>query len=107
MFAHLNSVTALAARFVLLTFSALGQTHAALEPVPDRLLVLTFDDSVASHYQVVRPILKRHGFGATYFITEGFSFTTNKKDYMKREQIKTLHEDCFEICNKTRHHIGV
>jgi peptidoglycan/xylan/chitin deacetylase (PgdA/CDA1 family) len=107
MFAPLNSVTAWAASFVLLTFLALGQTHAALEPVPDRLLVLTFDDSVASHYQVVRPILKRHGFGATFFITEGFSFPTNKKDYMTWEQIKTLHEDGFEIGNHTRDHLGV
>jgi peptidoglycan/xylan/chitin deacetylase (PgdA/CDA1 family) len=46
----------------------------ALEAVPDKLVVLTFDDSVASHYTVVRPLLKRYGFGATFFITEGFSF---------------------------------
>ena len=50
--------------------------------VPDKLVVLTFDDSVASHYSVVRPLLKRYGFSATFFITEGISFLTNKQDYM-------------------------
>ena len=39
-------------------------TAAATEAVPDKLIVLTFDDSVASHYTVARPLLKRYGFGA-------------------------------------------
>jgi peptidoglycan/xylan/chitin deacetylase (PgdA/CDA1 family) len=69
--------------------------------------VLTFDDSVASHYSVVRPILKRYGFGATFFITEGFSFRTNKQDYMTWEQIAELHRDGFEIGNHTRDHMAV
>lgn len=79
----------------------------ALEPIPDKLVVLTFDDSVASHYSVVRPILKRYGFGATFFITEGFSFRTNKQDYMTWAQIRELHDDGFEIGNHTRDHLGV
>src|SRR5438552_15874711 len=78
-----------------------------LEPVPDKLVVLTFDDSVASHYSVVRPFLKRYGFGATFFITEGFSFRTNKQDYMTWEHIRELHEDGFEIGNHTRDHLSV
>ena len=79
----------------------------ALEPVPDKLVVLTFDDAKASHYSVVRPLLKRYGFGATFFITEGFSFPTNKQDYMTWEQIASLHKDGFEIGNHTRDHLGV
>ena len=79
----------------------------ALEPIPDKLVVLTFDDSVASHYSVVRPLLKEHKFGATFFITEGFSFPTNKTDYMTWAQIRQLHEDGFEIGNHTRDHMGI
>src|SRR5262245_36321378 len=77
------------------------------EAVPDKLVVLTFDDSVVSHYSIVRPILKRYGFGATFFITEGFSFRTNKQDYMTWEQITGLHRDGFEIGNHTRDHMGI
>ncbi len=79
----------------------------AVEPVPDKLIVLTFDDSVSSHYSVVRPLLKKYGFGATFFITEGFSFLTNKQDYMTWEQIAELHRDGFEIGNHTRDHMGI
>lgn len=80
---------------------------SALEPIPDKLVVLTFDDSVASHFTRVRPLLKQYGFGATFFITEGFSFRTNKQDYMTWEQIAQLHKDGFEIGNHTRDHLGV
>ncbi|MBI3849718.1 MAG: polysaccharide deacetylase family protein [Verrucomicrobia bacterium] len=76
----------------------------ALEPIPDKLVVLTFDDSVASQYSVVRPLLKRYKFSATFFITEGFTFPTNKTDYLTWEQIAELHKDGFEIGNHTRDH---
>ncbi|MEY4813667.1 MAG: Peptidoglycan-N-acetylmuramic acid deacetylase PdaA precursor, partial [Verrucomicrobiota bacterium] len=69
----------------------------AAPAVPDKLVVLTFDDSSASHYAVARPVLKRYGFGATFFITEGFTFPTNKKDYLTWGQIAELHRDGFEI----------
>jgi|GEM_PF-429838 len=73
-------------------------------PVPDKLVVLTFDDSVASHATVVAPILQKHGFGGTFFITEGFDFATNKVQYMTWEQISGLNAAGFEIGNHSRHH---
>lgn len=79
----------------------------AAEPVPDKLVVLTFDDSVASQATYVAPLLKKHGFGATFFITEGFEFLVDKKNYMTWEQIKALHDQGFEIGNHTRKHMGV
>jgi peptidoglycan/xylan/chitin deacetylase (PgdA/CDA1 family) len=79
----------------------------AREPIPDKLVVLTFDDSVKSHFTVVRPILLKHGFGATFFVTEGFDFKTNKQHYMSWEEIAHLHQDGFEIGNHTRDHMGV
>jgi peptidoglycan/xylan/chitin deacetylase (PgdA/CDA1 family) len=78
-----------------------------VEPVPDKLVVLTFDDSVASQATFVAPLLKKLGFGATFFITEGFTFLTDKAHYMTWEQIRALHEQGFEIGNHTRSHRGV
>ena len=75
--------------------------------VPDKLVVLTFDDSAVSHAKYAGPLLKKFGFGATFFITEGFNFTTNKKDYMTWEQISGLHKSGFEIGNHTRRHSAV
>jgi peptidoglycan-N-acetylglucosamine deacetylase len=77
------------------------------EPVPDKLVVLTFDDSVASQATFVAPLLKKLGFGATFFITEGFTFLTDKDHYMTWEQIRDLHGQGFEIGNHTRSHRGV
>ncbi len=74
---------------------------------PDKVVVLTFDDSVRSQYEIVRPILLKYGFGATFFITEGFEFTSDKTNYMTWEQIKQLHADGFEIGNHTRDHVGL
>ena len=90
---------------LLLLLSLLAHPQG-LQPIPDKLVVLTFDDSKASHYTVVRPLLKKYGFGATFFITEGFTFHTNKQDYLTWEQIRQLHLDGFEIGNHTGDHMG-
>jgi peptidoglycan/xylan/chitin deacetylase (PgdA/CDA1 family) len=76
-------------------------------PIPDRLVVLTFDDAVKSQFTVARPTLKRYGFGATFFVSEGFNFATDKSNYMTWDEIKALHDDGFEIGNHTRDHMAV
>ena len=90
-----------------LIFALAPATSAALEPIPDKLVVLTFDDSAKSHYTVVRPLLKKYGFGATFFVTEGFDFRDNKTDYMTWDEIAELHQDGFEIGNHTRDHLAI
>ena len=87
--------------------SAKDASESDRASVPDRLVVLTFDDSAITHATHVGPLLKKFGFGATFFITEGFNFTTNKKDYMTWEQIRELHKAGFEIGNHTRRHTAV
>lgn len=85
---------------------ALAFSLQAEEPAK-KVVALTFDDSIISHATFVAPLLKKLGFGATFFITEGFEFKTDKARYMTWEQIKTLHEQGFEIGNHTRHHRAV
>ena len=91
---------------LLYVLVALTASAAAPASVPDKVVVLTFDDASASHHAVARPLLKRLGFGATFFITEGFTFRTNKRDYLTWEQIAELHRDGFEIGNHTRDHLS-
>ncbi len=81
-----------------------ASTALALEPIPDKLVVLTFDDASKSHIKVAAPLLKKHGFGATFFVTEGFDMPTNPRDYMTWDEIAQLHRDGFEIGNHTRNH---
>ena len=82
-------------------------TVVAVEPIPDKLVVLTFDDASKSHVTVVAPLLKKYKFGATFFVTEGFDMVTNKRDYMTWQEIAQLHNDGFEIGNHTRDHMSI
>ena len=47
-------------------------------PVPDRLVVLTFDDGAKSQLTVAAPLLQRYGFGPTFYINEGLRFLADK-----------------------------
>jgi len=51
-----------AAITALLLTIALPWRSAAIEPISERIVVLTFDDSVVSHATFVAPLLKKHGF---------------------------------------------
>jgi peptidoglycan-N-acetylglucosamine deacetylase len=76
--------------------------------VPDKLVVLTFDDAVRSHYTTVAPLLERYGFGATFFVTEfpqpPFSDTTL---YMTWTQMGDLARRGFEVANHSWKHSHV
>lgn len=74
----------------------------AVEPIPDKTVVLTFDDAVKSHRTFVGPLLKEYGFGATFFVTAlWMSDTTN---FMSWQDIAELHQMGFEIGNHSWSH---
>ncbi len=73
------------------------------KPVPDKLVVLTFDDAVSNHATYVAPMLVQLGFGATFFVCE-FPGFENKKQYMTWEQMASLHTMGFEVANHTLSH---
>src|SRR3569623_185518 len=77
----------------------------ALEPIPDKLVVLTFDDAVGNHARFVAPLLKKLGFGATFYVCEFQpDFETNKEQFMTWDEIKSLDSMGFEVGNHTGHH---
>ena len=51
------------------------------KPIPDKTVVFTFDDGCQSDVKFVAPLLKKHGFGATFYITEAMGFKTRKHSY--------------------------
>jgi len=92
--------------FVCATVSAIVAPAQILrQPIPDKVVVLTFDDAVVSHATYVGPLLKEYGFGATFYISEfpkpPFS---DKTLYMTWEQIRMLNQMGFEIGNHTGTH---
>jgi len=77
----------------------------SLQPIPDRLIVLTFDDSVKSQATCVAPLLQDYGFGGTFFVTDDPNF--RGEHYMTWEEIRRLHEAGFEIGNHLGRHADV
>lgn len=86
-----------------------GFAQIVKRPIPDKLVVLTFDDAVISHATYVAPLLKKYGFGATFFVCEfgGNPDFSDKTKYMTWEQIAKINQMGFEIGNHTWHHIHV
>ncbi|MGI9242103.1 MAG: polysaccharide deacetylase family protein [Verrucomicrobiales bacterium] len=86
------------------TFSEAERPAARLKPIPDKLVVLTFDDCNKSDRAFVAEELRKHGFGATFYVTEGLGFLRNKKHYTTWDEIVELNAMGFEIGNHTRSH---
>ena len=81
-------------------------SESGLAPIPDGLVVLTFDDGNKSDVTFVAPKLMEYGFGASFYITEGLGFAadTNKERYVSWEDVRRLHDLGFEVGNHTESH---
>lgn len=77
-----------------------------MEPIPDRLVVLTFDDGRRSDVELVGPLLARRGLGATFYVTEGLGFE-DKSRFLDWDEIRSLHDAGFEIGNHHGRHVAV
>ena len=91
--------------FILpILFSHGANAAKELSPIPDRLVVLTFDDGNKSDLIFVARVLKRYGFRATFFITEGLDYVNDKESFLTWEEVWRLHDAGFEIGNHTATH---
>ncbi|MEN3323352.1 polysaccharide deacetylase family protein [Mariniflexile soesokkakense] len=97
-------------RFILIQLifvSFFGYSQILKKAIPDKLVVLTFDDGCVSHYTFVAPLLKKYNFNATFFMCE---FPPNYKDstkYMTWSQVKGLSDMGFEVGNHTLSHAKI
>ena len=79
------------------------------KPVPDKTVILTFDDAKKDHLSHVAPLFRELGFNATFFVTEmeakpGQTGFEDKTRFMSWEEIAELHRLGFEIGNHSLHH---
>ena len=74
----------------------------ALTKVPDKTIVLTFDDAVKSQITFVAPLLKRLGFQATFFISQ--RWMGDQENFLSWEEAAELYRMGFEIGNHSWTH---
>lgn len=62
--------------------------------LPEKPVMISFDDSRTEHVEIAAPVMERFGFKGVFFI---MTITYNKKNYMTTDQIKQLSENGHTI----------
>src|SRR5437867_8231729 len=88
--------------FLRHTAAGMLAAGALAEPIPDKVIVLTFDDAVKSHRTFVAPLLAKLGFGASFFVTH--RWMDDRSNFMTWEEIAEIHRMGFEIGNHSWTH---
>jgi peptidoglycan/xylan/chitin deacetylase (PgdA/CDA1 family) len=70
-------------------------------PLPERPVLLTFDDGSATHHSVALPVLQRLGFVATFF---PMTVVLDKPDWLSRDMVRELHRAGMTIGCHTYDH---
>jgi len=92
-------------------FAEAGRALAFIKkPIPDGLVILTFDDATRDHIEKAAPILEKYNARGVFFVCEmeraldggeGFS---NKDSFMSWEEIAELSRRGHEVANHSLHH---
>lgn len=88
--------------YVTITLDEAYDFFAKNKPVPEKSVVLTFDDGYVDNYVEALPILKEFGFKATIFVITGA--VDKSKNYMNVEQLKEMESSGMDIQSHTVHH---
>ena len=70
--------------------------------LPERPVLITFDDGYVDNYNNAMPILKKYGMRATIFVVPGF--TSVQANYLTWEQLKEMEKNGFTIQSHTLNH---
>ena len=98
------------AGFTTMTAAELSARLATgIGPLPDRPIVLTFDDGYADFHSRAMPLLDRHGFTATLFVTTGWEQDAGLRPsapgrMLNRTQLAEAAAAGVEIAAHTRSH---
>ena len=71
-------------------------------PLPEKPIMITFDDGYLDNYTNAYPILKKYGFTATIFLVTGF--IGNDPRFMNWEEIKEMKDNGFVFGSHTVNH---
>jgi peptidoglycan/xylan/chitin deacetylase (PgdA/CDA1 family) len=67
----------------------------------EKIVALTFDDGYEDSFSAALPLLRQHGFTATFYIVPNF---VGRPGYMDWEQVRAMHTAGMEIGSHTMNH---
>src|SRR5258706_14495245 len=70
-------------------------------PLPDKPIVLTFDDGYRDAYEIAFPLLKKYGLTGTFYVVPGF---VGEPAYVTWGELKEMQQAGMEIGAHTMHH---
>ena len=88
--------------YVTLTLNDAYDFFISNKPVPEKSIVLTFDDGYEDNYVEVLPIIKEFKFKATIFVIT--DLVDKNPDYMTSVQLKEMQDNGFDIESHTTNH---
>jgi Predicted xylanase/chitin deacetylase len=88
--------------YTTLTLDELYDFFINNKPVPNKSIVITFDDGYKDNFENAYPILKEFGFNATIFVIT--NTVDNDKNYLTSEQLKELEANGIDIESHTVNH---
>lgn len=88
--------------YTTLTFDELYDFLVNNKPVPEKSVVITFDDGYEDNYQNAYPILKQFGFNATIFMIT--NTVDNEKPFLTSQQLKEMEQSGIDIESHTLAH---
>lgn len=83
-----------------ITFKTLAEYLSYGTTIPEKAIVLTFDDGWKSQYDYAVPVLNTYGFTATFFIIT----KSHGGGYMTWDEVRELANAGFEIASHTKTH---
>ncbi len=87
--------------YTAISLAELFAARAGDKPLPDKPIVITFDDGYADNLTSAQPIMEKYGMKGTVFIIGG---SIGQPDYLTWEQIQELKSRGAEIGSHTMTH---
>jgi len=72
--------------------------------IPQRPVIITFDDGNEDVYKEAYPILKKYGFVATFYVVQTY---VNGRDMVTTDQLKELIKNGWEIGSHSKNHVSL
>jgi len=93
------------AGYTTITMSQLFEAIEGRGALPEKAIVLTFDDGYGDHYTQAFPILKQHGMTGAFAIITGY--VQGGGDYVTWAQIKEMSDAGMEMMSHTQTHLDL